>query len=386
MPYRGIDQWIRLVIPLGGTVLTVVAALTAFWPRRARTGFPIAALIMLVTLYAIPAVALDFQAEFLRGALLALLMLAFLRLERLRLTRGRRGRRARGRGGGRGADRRARARRRLPVVGLRDVGARHRRPKSTSFSWDHSYGPLNWPRDGREMLRVKAKQAAYWKAQSLDIFDGVHWRASQTGTHESSAFELPSRPDVVRRFTQTIKVNIRNLRTRTFITAGIPTGAPQMPNRAAIPNAPPGIWLSSRTLHRGDTYTVSVYTPDPSEQRAARGGRLLRPRLQRLPHHRPREQERLAARRRARRPGPARGALPRVGVRGIPPNVVRRSVNAGAPIEHVDGQKALASSELKRTWALSQRLRRNAKARSTTSTRSSPTWPARTSATPRCRR
>ena len=41
---------------------------------------------MLVTLYAIPAVALDFQAEFLRGALLALLMLAFLRLERLRLT------------------------------------------------------------------------------------------------------------------------------------------------------------------------------------------------------------------------------------------------------------------------------------------------------------
>ena len=76
VPYRGIDQWIRLVIPLGGTVLAVVAALTAFWPRRASTGFPIAALVMLVTLYAIPAVALDFQGEFLRGALLALLMLA----------------------------------------------------------------------------------------------------------------------------------------------------------------------------------------------------------------------------------------------------------------------------------------------------------------------
>jgi hypothetical protein len=41
---------------------------------------------MLVTLYAVPAVALDFEGEFLRGALLAMLVLAFLRLERLRLS------------------------------------------------------------------------------------------------------------------------------------------------------------------------------------------------------------------------------------------------------------------------------------------------------------
>ena len=26
--------------------------------------------------------------------------------------------------------------------------------KAEAFSWDHSYGPLRWPRDGREMLRV----------------------------------------------------------------------------------------------------------------------------------------------------------------------------------------------------------------------------------------
>ena len=45
--------------------------------------------------------------------------------------------------------------------------------KSTSFSWDHSYGPLDWPRDGRELLRVKAKRPAYWKATNLDDFDGA---------------------------------------------------------------------------------------------------------------------------------------------------------------------------------------------------------------------
>ena len=43
------------------------------------------ALFLLVALYAIPAVALDFENEFLRGAALALLVLAFLRLEKLRV-------------------------------------------------------------------------------------------------------------------------------------------------------------------------------------------------------------------------------------------------------------------------------------------------------------
>ena len=54
-------------IPLGGTALCVLAALLAFWPRRGGLGFPAAALVLLVSLYAVPAVALDFGAEYLRG-------------------------------------------------------------------------------------------------------------------------------------------------------------------------------------------------------------------------------------------------------------------------------------------------------------------------------
>ena len=65
---------------------------------------------------------------------------------------------------------------------------------------------------------------------------------------------------------------MRNLRTRTFVTAGIATDAPKMPNRAAIPNGPTGIWSSSRTLRRGDTYSVSVYTPRPTERELAAAG------------------------------------------------------------------------------------------------------------------
>ncbi len=56
VPYRGIDEWTRLVIGAGGALLGVIAALLAFWPRRDRTGFPAAALLALVALYAVPAV------------------------------------------------------------------------------------------------------------------------------------------------------------------------------------------------------------------------------------------------------------------------------------------------------------------------------------------
>ena len=185
VPYRGIDKWTRIVIPLGGTMLVVLAALAAFWPRRSTTGFPLVALILLVTLYAVPAVALDLRgrvpARRAAGAARA-------RVPAARAPaphRGRRGRGARGRDRRRGADRGARARRRRAVVGLRDVGAVDAASQSTTFSWDHDYGPLDWPRDGREMLRVKAKQAAYWKAESLDIFDGERWIQSPSGTREA---------------------------------------------------------------------------------------------------------------------------------------------------------------------------------------------------------
>ena len=226
------------MIPLGGTVLTAVAALAAFWPRRGRTGFPLVALILLVTLYAVPAVALDFEGEFLRGALLALLVLAFLRLERLRLTEAR------------GAALLAAGTAIAALIAApaldRDTpwwdyetwalstAASH----STSFSWDHDYGPLDWPRDGREMLRVKARRPAYWKAESLDIFDGRRWREARSGAREAIDYALPANPAARDRWTQRIEVNVRNLRTRTFVTAGIATDAPKMPQPRRDPQRP----------------------------------------------------------------------------------------------------------------------------------------------------
>jgi transglutaminase-like putative cysteine protease len=360
VPYRGIDAWTRVVLQVGGTLLVFAAALLAFWPRRAgRTGFPLPALILLVTLYAVPAVALDFGAEFLRGALLSLLVVAFLRLERLRLPEAR----------GAAALAAAAAIAALVVAPALDGDSpwwdyetwalSTAASRSTAFSWDHNYGPLNWPRDGREMLRVKAKQAAYWKAESLDVFDGARWRQSPSGTHEAASYELPGDRSALNRWTQRIKVSLRNLRTRTFITAGIPVDAPDLPNRAAIPSGPPGIWLASRTLRRGDTYTVPVYTPRPTEQQLSAAGtaydrdfsgylsmNVVDGSLSRVSG--------------SRQPVPVQVQFGdwNHGAGSIEAVRLDRASNQGG--QFIDGVKTLERSDFKRTWALSQRLKRGA--------------------------
>jgi transglutaminase-like putative cysteine protease len=360
VPYRGIDQWTRIVIPLGGTMLTVVAALAAFWPRRSSTGFPLAALVLLVTLYAVPAVALDFEGEFLRGALLTLLVIAFLRLERLRLTEA-------GAAGMLAAFVAIAALIAAPALDgdspwwdYETWALSTASSKSTTFSWDHNYGPLDWPRDGREMLRVRAKQAAYWKAQNLDVFDGARWKQSDVGSREAAPFELPADPAIRKRFTQTIRVTVRNLRSRTFITAGIPILPPEMPNRAAIPNGPPGIWSSSRTLRRGDSYTVPVYTPRPTERELRAAGSFYDRDFSAYQTIELEDQPGQASS--GTPPGVPAVLLrfPDFYVRGVSPEAFRPAFGTVEPRPR-DPRRALRRAGLARTWALAQRLKRGAR-------------------------
>jgi transglutaminase-like putative cysteine protease len=268
VPYRGLDEWARMVIGAGGTLLAVVAALLAFWPRRDRTGFPAAALLALVTLYAVPAVVLDFEGEFLRGALLALLLVAFLRLEKLRV-------------------------RDAPAAGMVAVAAAigallfaplldGREPwwdyeswaieaagtRSVAFNWDHDYSPLDWPRDGRELLRVKARLPAYWKASDLDVFDGRTWRRDPRRGSERAGAQIPENAASEESWTQEIRVTLRNLRTDSFVTAGIATS---IRGEDGFPVGG-GVFSAASELGRGDSYEAEVYTPQPTERQLRTAG------------------------------------------------------------------------------------------------------------------
>ena len=268
VPYRGLDEWTRAVIGMGGTLLIVLAGLIAFWPRRGRTGFPPLALLLLLTLYVVPAVVLDFGGEFIRGAVLALLMIAFLRAERLGVN---------------DAPAAGVAAAAAAIVALAIAPAIDgRQPwwdyeqwaldtageRAVAFSWNHDYSPLNWPRDGRELLRVKASIPAYWKAADLDVFDGLTWRQDPRQRSEDPANQLPDDVANQERWSQRIEVTLRNIRTDTFVTAGIATA---VNGEDGYPIGG-GIYNATSRLGRGDAYSADVYTPRPEERELREAG------------------------------------------------------------------------------------------------------------------
>jgi transglutaminase-like putative cysteine protease len=269
VPYEGIDPWLKFIIPAGGGALVLLAAVLAFWPRRSGMGHPGAALLALITLYVTPVVALPFPNEFLRGAVFTLLTVAYLRLEKLRMP-----------------DAGAAAALALGSIVLALAAApllNRNQPwwdyeswaletsaaKSTSYSWNHSYGPLDWPRDGRELLRVKAKRGQYWKTENLDTFDGTHWLRTDA---TQSASDEPN-PKLIKQYSQTIRVSVRNLRSEQFVTSGYATLLDD-PNVGSLPTMD-GLYLPDRPLRRGDTYTARVYNPYPTvAQRQHAGDRF----------------------------------------------------------------------------------------------------------------
>jgi transglutaminase-like putative cysteine protease len=139
-----------------------------------------------------------------------------------------------------------------------------------SFDWTQQYGPLKWPQVGREVLDVKASNADYWKAENLDVFNGTGF-ARGSGLL-GSQIPAPAAPDL-RRFTQTVKVTLRAMRTTDVIAAGF-ASAPRQVGEGASPGVSAGTWTTGTPLGPGDSYTVSVYSPHPSDaELAAAGGR-----------------------------------------------------------------------------------------------------------------
>jgi transglutaminase-like putative cysteine protease len=353
VPYRGIDQWTRTVIGAGGTALTVLAALVAFWPRGGAPGLRNVSLILLVALYVVPAVALDFGAEFLRGAVLAVLVLAYLRLETLRVSdTGAAAALAVG----------------MAVAGLIAAPALDKdepwwdyetwalttaSAKTTQFSWDHTYGPLDWPRDGRELLRVKAAKPAYWKAANLDDFDGRAWTGKGSSTEDGCDIDGFIDPESRDAWMQEMSVSVRNLRSPLFVTAGIACEV-RSPRLARIPLGDGTYATVTRNLRRGDAYKALVYTPAPTERQRRAADGFYPDVMHRYttvvlpgPGPDPRSQEERS------------GEIVQFGVWGEPLAPTTR--RAHEPWRRTrPAERALAASAFARTWRLARELRSGA--------------------------
>ena len=276
-------------------------------PRCSRSGRGAAApasrpraLLALVTLYAVPAVVLDFEGEFLRGALLALLCSP---------SCGSRSCACATRpppGSSRSPPRslaRCSPRRRStaaePWLDYESWARRDRRARRPStFSWDHDYGPLDWPRDGRELLRVKARPARVLEgARPRPLRRRAAGARTRASAASARAAQLPASPTSVARWTPaTSRSTLRNLRSDTFVTAGITTsvdGEDRLPDRRRrLQRAATGSAAATPTR-------AEVYTPQPDRAPAARGHRHALRGLARAPT------SRSPRRRRGRRRPPA---------------------------------------------------------------------------------
>ena len=350
-PYGGADEWTRIVIVLGGCALLGLAALLAFAPRRGGTfGSPGAAAVALGALYTLPVMQHDIRLPYLAGLLFALLLAAFLWLERIER-----------RSAGMAAALVAVAALagyvaapsldgERPLLDYEELAQSLSAAETSQYRWNHDYGPLDWPRDGREVLRVRAPHRAYWKAINLVAFDGVRWvhnRRQSPDGQETLVYESD--------WVQRIRVTLRALRTTQFVGAGTTLRIRDTPRHAMT--FTPGVYeTTGEPLRRGHAYRAVVYTPRPTAVQLRRAGSdysgvQAEYAVLRLPAQAGRAT-----------PQPPRGVLPRGD--GGPVVFFPRWGEAGAPqIVGEGGGDATAfidASPYARVYALAQRLRARA--------------------------
>ncbi|MFL5843467.1 MAG: transglutaminaseTgpA domain-containing protein [Solirubrobacteraceae bacterium] len=258
VPYRGVDPWIRIVLLAGGGLLLVWAALLVARALR-RDRRPIGAALVLSAAYVIPIVERSPSHPFAWGLLFTLLIGVLLwgdRIERGSLVAAAVFV-AVGLGGALVAAPRLDAAK--PWVDYQAIVESLSTPPAVGFDWNHGYGPLDWPRENRVMLRVASDRPHYWKAIDLDEFDGERWINSGRLAPGDATQTAPNHAD----WTVDLRVTVRDLRSPYYIGAGTGFRIEHSP-RFAIASAPGTFSTGRDPLRRGDSYSAQVYVPNPS--------------------------------------------------------------------------------------------------------------------------
>ncbi len=268
-PYNGADPWVRLTLLLGLPLLLAPAAALAFWPApRASGALRWCALALLLLAYGTGVTELGLGAWALRGAALLVVIAAWLWLPRLRprdtlpaaLAVLGCGLLALPLAAGFNGD--------APWLDYRHWNWFQPQEAGTGFQWNHSYGPIEWSRSGVTLLQVKARQPHYWKAETLDRFDGIGWFHSDSAFKRGDAagdIPQPMNPSWVAH----ISFTVRRLDTSLVVGAGTTFSVNSDKVSADEPDGT--IRVLDPPIEQGDTYSVDSYVPDPTaaQMRAA---------------------------------------------------------------------------------------------------------------------
>lgn len=273
VPYSQPDVWPRIAILLGGALLLALGCVIALGAGRAGgvrfadgepfgggIGLRLAAATPLIAAAIVPAAIMEPDAPALLGAVLFALLAAFLWLERLPRAYAPAATALLLVAGLGGAVAVPYLDRDEPWVDAQALVEGLDTPAPARFDWSQSYGPLDWPRDGREVLRIQSRREAYWKAQNLDGFDGVRWTRTAPPTPVRPDGEVPREALARRGWRTDVHVTLRSFSTSDVVGAGTTLGIEREPTTLS-PGASPGTWTSDEPLEPGDGYVAQTIVP-----------------------------------------------------------------------------------------------------------------------------
>jgi hypothetical protein len=153
-----------------------------------------------------------------------------------------------------------------------DFYTRPETPVSVSYVWRSDYRGVHFPKKVTTVLRIKGPPASlYWRATTLDEFNGQGWLERLPGSVPARSSPLPPPdpllPQAARVGKRVVKeeVTVAALRDRHLVGASLPIGF-TFDRRALgqVRMARSGVAVAPENLARDQSYTAWSYAPRPS--------------------------------------------------------------------------------------------------------------------------
>jgi transglutaminase-like putative cysteine protease len=114
---------------------------------------------------------------------------------------------------------------------------------------------------------VQASRPDYWKTENLEVFNGSAWTGQSP---QSSSPQYTVAEAHLRRWTQTLRVTLRAMKTSDVIGAGV--AGPPSHLLGAMEGFSDGTWADPSGLGPGDSYEITAYEPQPSSAQLQAAG------------------------------------------------------------------------------------------------------------------
>jgi transglutaminase-like putative cysteine protease len=163
-----------------------------------------------------------------------------------------------------------------------DFYTRPQKPVSVSYVWNASYDDIRFPKKVTTVLKIKGPaQSLYWRAATLDVFDGRRWIEDQSQPLMPDAGDPLLPPIVSRKDFFREEITVQALRDRHLIGGSVPTGFRYPVALGPVRLLRDGTAIADRTISRGERYAAFSYAPRPDPARLAESEPVYPPELAR---------------------------------------------------------------------------------------------------------